>query len=83
MSKAHMQDPKTRRQIVNGASLYADADKSDPFAFNRAMAHARQGMVEPGDYDAEPTTEPRAIQSRVTGKVETYNARTFRSVKRL
>ena len=31
--------------MLSGAKNYAAADRSDPFAFDRAMAHIEQGIV--------------------------------------
>lgn len=55
---------------TQGARRFADANKSDPYAFNRAMTHIRNGICEPfvnedkklvqAIYDADtyPTTQP-------------------------
>lgn len=37
----------------SGEARYAQAEKSDPFAFNRAVSHRLSGVALAGDYDAE------------------------------
>lgn len=66
---------------VKGAYEYAKAEKSDPFALARALAHVRQGCAGPGDYDAEETTETRAIDNG-RGGIEEYQAVVYKNVKR-
>lgn len=39
--------PITYERSVEAARRYAGAEKSDPFAFSRAMAHIRQGLCGP------------------------------------
>lgn len=36
-----------RQRAIEGAKRYAKADRSDPFAFTRALAHLRIGIVSP------------------------------------
>lgn len=82
MPKDFLQDRNARQRFVDGAARYAEADRSDPFAFSRAAAHARVGLLEGDEYDAEAHVEVRAIQSREHGRVVEYNARVWRGVKR-
>lgn len=62
---------------------YAMSDKSDPFAFSRAMAHTRNGIAgynEDGSdafYDAQPEKE-----TRHTPDGEEYEITVYRSAKR-
>ena len=59
---------KTRRErFIESAKRYAAADRSDPFAFSRAMTHINNGIASTlGDgrdacYDAAETTETRKL----------------------
>jgi hypothetical protein len=59
---------KTRHErYVEAAKRYAAADRSDPFAFSRAMTHINNGVASAlGDgrdaaYDATETTETRRL----------------------
>ena len=55
-------------RMQEGALNYARADKSDPFALVRAIAHMKNGVAsinndkqQPGYYDAEPYEGTRKI----------------------
>ncbi len=64
------------QRAIAGARRYAAADRSDPFAFARALTHIRVGIVQPfreeGQdhktpsgavmYDATPFTEMREVE---------------------
>ena len=64
---------------VAAALRYAASDKSDPFAFARAMTHLGQGLADPDNYyDAEPATETRR-----TERGESYEVTVYRSIKRV
>lgn len=52
--KSRFGNPKLRKQAIANANNFADANKSDPFAFSRAMAHMRNGQADIEDYSAEP-----------------------------
>ena len=58
----HMDSQRTR--MLNGALNYAKADRSDPFAYSRAMSHINSGVASIGPngedsfYDAEPFADP-------------------------
>lgn len=76
---------------VNGARLYAAADKSDPFAFARAMAHIRSGIVgrslQDGQhvmYNAEVVPETRTLPPgyQFSDGSNTYQVQSFRNVVR-
>lgn len=68
---------------IEGAQRYAAADKSDPFAFSRAMTHIRNGICktrpdgEAADYDAEMASEMRKLPDGTEYQVSIY-----RSLKR-
>jgi len=74
---------RIRLRQIEGAKRYADADRSDPFAFSRAMTHIRAGITRPNndgqaaEYDAEPFSEQRRTP---TG--ESYTATVYRNVVR-
>lgn len=62
-----------RQEQIDGALAYARADKSDPFAFNRAISHIKNGIAsiraekgpwgrkagEDAYYSADPVRVPR------------------------
>ena len=56
-----------QKRIIDGARAYAAADRSDPFAFNRAMSHMKNGISSVGArgedafYKAEPYQETRYL----------------------
>lgn len=76
-------------RMVAGARRYAEADKSDPFALRRALAHIRSGVATLGEngelpYDATPATETRKLPPGYMfsdGGTE-YPATVFKSVVR-
>lgn len=45
---------KHRERMLDGAARYAAGDKSDPFAYGRALAHIVQGIC---DARCEPSKE--------------------------
>lgn len=70
------------------AERYAASDKSDPFAYRRAMTHLRNGIAvwsdqqgQPAYYDAEEALEPRAIKMP-NGQVLEWNATVYRNIRR-
>jgi len=60
------------------ARRYAEADRSDPFAYNRAVTHLQNGVASYGPkgennfYDATEGTETRTVM--VNGREEEYQA---------
>jgi hypothetical protein len=74
-----------RNRHIEGAKRYARANASDPFAFNRCMAHINQGIVgfnEQGEeaiYSAEEALEERPSPM---GDGTTYTVTVFRNIKR-
>jgi hypothetical protein len=76
-------NPASRERYVKAAERYAKADRSDPWALARALAHIEQGIcgyVERGEtmvdalYDATPHTELRKMQSGETYPVTIYGS---------
>lgn len=59
---------KLDARMIHGAINYANADRSDPFAFARAIAHIKCGVAsvnnatqQKGYYDAEPYEGTREV----------------------
>lgn len=67
---------------VAGARRYAEADRSDPFAFARAMTHLSNGIAAYGKkgeeqfYDAVETQETRVLPAADGKRVE-YQATVY------
>lgn len=60
----------TRKKIDRAAlERYAAANKSDPFAYARALASIKSGAAENGDFDAEAAKDE-------------YGHKTWKNVKR-
>jgi hypothetical protein len=64
---------------IDAIYRYAAADKSDPFAFNRAMSHLRNGICEGRNdagelltYNAEETYEERVTAAGAKYRVTVY-----------
>lgn len=78
---------KQRARMVEGAKRYALADKSDPFAFDRAMSHLDSGVAGIGlagadaFYDAEPIQETREIVTPVG--VSQYAVTVYHNMRRV
>lgn len=76
-------DADIQRRTLEGAKLYALADKSDPFALGRAMTHVRMGIARPrqdgfdGTYNAEAT-----VEKRLTATGEEYLATVYKNTVR-
>lgn len=72
---------KTR--LIEAAKRYAAADRSDPFAFNRAMAHLSNGVCtgDKNHYDAELHHELRSIEMPNGHKLE-WQAEVYRNLVR-
>jgi hypothetical protein len=80
MTKVFLQDQRARQRFVDAASRFAEAERSDPFAFNRAAAHARVGLLDGDEYDAEVYMERRAFVAN--GRRIEYTVPAYRSVTR-
>jgi len=72
------------REYIRLAHFYAEADRSDPFVLDRAMAHIRSGvvgLVERGrdivsaHYSATPVVEERSLQDGEKYFVTVYTNR--------
>lgn len=81
----------TKSQKIDAARRYAAADRSDPFAFGRAMAHIKNGIAadikdksEAAHYDAEETQERRSLPTGITFSDGTsdYVVPAYKNVKR-
>lgn len=68
-----------QRRMLEGAKNYALADKSDPFAFNRAMTHVGNRIAgrtpngEDAFYTAEPASETRQLPDGREYQVTVYH----------
>ena len=73
-------------QFIADARLYADADKSDPFAFSRAMSHMKVGIgrIDGSRYFARATTEQRTLERGMvfSDGSNTYPVTVYRDVQR-
>ena len=69
---------------------YADANKSDPFAYSRAMTHTLNGLcdnlssAEDCRYKAEPVLETRIfpVASPLYPNGQTYTVTVYRNIQR-
>ena len=79
-----------RNRAIAGAKRFAAADRSDPFAFNRAITHINNGIVsahgDGGDsiYDAEETVETRHLPPGIilSNGDTSYQVPGFKNIKR-
>jgi len=65
---------KLNARMLDGARNYAAADRSDPFAFARCIAHIKCGIASVGEgkdqyYDATPTPTTRPVMMG-NGRIE-------------
>ena len=77
------------KNMIEAAKRYAEADRTDPFAYSRAMSHLANGVADyalksgqGAYYDAKEETEMRQIQSVVTGKLESYPVTVYHNIVR-
>jgi hypothetical protein len=67
-----------RRIMVNHAKTFAEADRSDPFAYNRALCHINNGIASVGlngedaCYKAETYLETRHLPDGTPYEVTSY-----------
>lgn len=60
---------KIEQRFIEDACNYAEADRSDPFAFSVAMSHLKTGIAKTSDdgrsvhYRADRTTETRVLEN--------------------
>lgn len=68
---------------MEGIRRYAEADKSDPFALARAVAHARSGITKdrPDTFEQSIYDADHAIEVRTLEGVE-YNAHVMKNARR-
>lgn len=72
---------KVRQRHIEGAKLFAAADKSDPFTFARAMTHINVGICnDAAAYEAEAQAESRSYE--FSGQTVEYVATGYRNLKR-
>lgn len=75
------------KRMVKGAARYAAADRSDPFAFARAIAHIHSGVASlghddggPAYYNAEETAAERTVV--LDGRAITYPVTEYKNIQR-
>lgn len=80
---------KIWRKLVDGARNYAAADKSDPFAFARAMTPVNNGIAQiaigehgekPLCYEAEQFAETRSYE--MDGRTVEYTVPAYKNIAR-
>lgn len=79
------------RVMELAAKRYAAADRTDPFAYSRAMSHLRSGVAQysvegsgtevTGYYDAEGYREGREYK-KATGEIVKYEVQAWRKMVR-
>ena len=72
-------------RMIEGAQRFAQANKSDPFAYGRAVAHINSGVAQwarqdgmPAFYDAHEVAEERSLV-RSDGSVMRWTATAYRN----
>lgn len=75
---------KTRRErMIDGCAAYAASDKSDPFAFSRAVSHTLSGVASiDGDRDNFYSAERYAEQRVLPTTGETYAVEAYKNATR-
>ena len=67
-----------QRRMIEGARAYAESDRSDPFAFDRAMCHTANGIASLGTkgddacYKADRYEEGMSLPNGTEYKVTRY-----------
>lgn len=64
------------------ARLYAAADKNDPFAFNRAMTHIKNGIAEMRYWDEGSKSWKPALYEATDGGKNEFGHTIYRNVAR-
>lgn len=73
----------SRQRLTDAAKRYAQAERSDPFAFNRAMSSIVNGISTPENhYDATIGVEHRFYVKSDGTKVE-YTVPSYSNIKRV
>ena len=63
------------KHMIAAAKLFAAADKSDPFTFNRAMTHIKNGLADAEHrYSAVAVQEERTLPDGSKFSVTTYKS---------
>lgn len=72
------------RNLYEHARLYAESEKSDPFAYRRAITHIRTGIATHFAHDGKDGfyTAEEAVEERETMLGVKYNAVVYRNVAR-
>jgi len=71
-------EERVQKEILDGAALYALSDKSDPFAYSRAISHINNGVAgydrqrSKPDYFAERQSEERVLPNGEKYMVPVY-----------
>lgn len=80
---------ETRQKLVGrltqGALNYSLANKSDPFAYSRAMSHIKNGLcTDSATYEAQASSETRVLDAGMvfSDGSNTYAVTVWRDVKR-
>ena len=74
------------RRLIDGARHYAAADRSDPFALDRAMTHIRVGICAPlpsgesAAYHADEYSEERSYE--MGGVTVRYRVPAYKNLQR-
>lgn len=94
MTSQEMRKSKEYNEMVQGARHYAAADRTDPFAFSRAMSHIKSGVATyrrgdnpeydismgPAFYDATPFRDQRSV--KIGDRVVKVDTISYRNVTR-
>lgn len=68
-------------RMLAGCARYAAADRSDPFAYSRAVSHTKSGIADPlHAYDADEGVEIRRYEAN--GQTIEYPVTVFSNIKR-
>jgi hypothetical protein len=85
---------RLQQRMIAGAHAYAAADRSDPFAFSRALSHINNGIAgvrtnENGDkvdafYNAKPVVQTRKLPAgqMFSNGANTYQVTTYDAMVR-
>lgn len=83
MNNQDIVQANSRQRLIDAAKRYAQADRSDPFAYNRAMSSIVNGISTPeAHYDATIGVERRSYTKADGTKVE-YTVPSYSNIKRV
>lgn len=78
-----MTETDTLKKRIEAARRYAEADRTDPWAFDRAMAHMTNGICGFTENGADAFYSADAfVEERVTALGQTYPVTVYRNVVR-